>query len=114
MKFYSKETSEKLVGLGCTSQSGMYWAQKHHSDEWMITPIPLGTHTPAFCIADFLSSEEYAIENAKKLFDSAGPYSEWTGTQYIKIKAYYHYRHELLDSPDQLKFIEDFLTNKEK
>ena len=83
MKFLSKEICEKLVELGCKSENGKGY-YKH-----------FGYEVPAFYPYDFLSSEDYAISNCKKLSP------KWR-----------RFRLDLLWAKDQVAFLEEAVRGK--
>lgn len=83
MKFFNQDLCKKLFELGCISQTGYYWewkkSEKVNNIFNEITEIPEGyklikvisasgeRFIPAFSIYDFLSDEEYAEKNCKKI-----------------------------------------------
>lgn len=79
MRFLDRETCEKLVEIGCVSKSTFYhidsdcgtgsWKgieQYFKYPEEADGVFTIVTH--AFTLSDFLETEEYAIENCRKLW----------------------------------------------
>lgn len=61
MKFFTKETSEKLAKLGCKSESNEFGWREDNDNE------------PAFAESDFLSTSEQAKENCRIVWNEV-PY----------------------------------------
>lgn len=110
MKFFSKQTCEKLEKLGCLSDPSItyYWTWKH----WKENPDDSLTLDPcssngayseikAFSIYDFLSDEPYALENCKKVFGD----EIIEGEEVCCVRRFETERHQLLGAPDQEAFI---------
>lgn len=123
MKFFSKELSAKLQEIGCKC-GGFYWQW----DQIVNDPYNpfLSENKPAFCIADFLSDEPYALENCKKikpeqyvcnhcgddykiLGPKCGSRSERLGHEFSTSGSRW-FRHHLLDAPDQEAFLWETLV----
>jgi len=69
MKLYTPpEMSRKLVVLGCTSRSGMFWVDGKLKHESLITLRMFHSKIPAFEFEDFAGPGEKAKENSKKVF----------------------------------------------
>lgn len=117
MKFFSKQTCEKLEKLGCLSDPSItyYWTWKH----WKENPDDSLTLDPcssngayseikAFSIYDFLSDEPYALENCKKVFGDKEPEvtkDAMGGTTISFFNNYEMARMSLVNVPDQEAFI---------
>lgn len=103
MKFFSLESSKKLDELGCVSCSGSFYF-----------------NTQLFLPYDFLSSEEYALENCKKLWgESVDDLTQETccyipdyyepDAAYMWSRRWAMLRHKMLDARDQIAFVEQFI-----
>ena len=123
MRFFSLESSKKLAEFGCLSNSDVLY---HHSfGGWSLIlrkDITTQDDIVAFTPLDFLSSEEYAIENCRKLWGDGDEAIDEYGTL-INLECRYdcgcnpilsgdilHFnRHAMLDAPDQITFVEEYL-----
>lgn len=129
MKFFSLESSKKLAELGCVSKSNHFWSvfkeplcEGDGASARFWPEYPFKAKTPAFTTPDFLSSEEYAIENCRKLWGDGDEAIDEYGTL-INLECRYdcgcnpilsgdilHFnRHAMLDAPDQITFVEEYL-----
>lgn len=119
MKFFSKETCQKLQEFGCkTDEEYSFYPDEElpHRKRWHSDEVD------AFTIADFLSDEPYALENCKKFKpqtavcracgdDSDTPSCSLNLSQHaFPISGAHWFRHALLDSPDQEAFILEALN----
>lgn len=64
MKFFSKETSQRLKDIGCVTHSGHGYGEFSSNNS---TPVNFLDDILAVTIADFLGDEEYCFENLKKI-----------------------------------------------
>lgn len=111
MKFFSLNSSKKLAEMGCVTDGQFgYDRTGHvrvlpHNSIYGYALDEHGPYEPAFTPLDFLSSEEYALENCRKL---------WPGDEYFEtfigsMPDWQRKRIIMLDAPDQIKFVEEFL-----
>lgn len=111
MRFLPKTTCEKLVKMGCGSESGfvhngeeIIYAKNRFVDMPMIV-------TPAFTLEDFVSTDEYAKENCRKIWPDKSedgkfsfkykmntPKGEWVTHSDF-------FRQEIIKSKDWVEFI---------
>lgn len=97
MKFFSKETCQKLQEFGCkTDEEYSFYPDEElpHRKRWHSDEVD------AFTIADFLSDEPYALENCKKVFNLEDPF---------KVRSF---KMILCVSEDQEAFILEALNGK--
>lgn len=125
MRFLPKNICEKLVKIGLKSESGFYWGgfygegpygpfkgePKFSSNE---------KSTPAFTLEDFVSTDEYAKENCRRLW----PDKSEDGKILIKYRmntpkreSVSHsdfFRQEIIKSKDWVEFIAETVEERSK
>lgn len=89
MKFIDKKTCEKLLALGCKSESGFYY--NYYDGGECTNPVRDKREVQAFTPYDFLSDSKQAFENCRIVFLS---------------------RFALLQASDQNKFVTEWVENK--
>lgn len=114
MKFFSKETSQKLLMIGCVTNSMMIWVTYPSFQDCLEYQRAAGPYPeyvkPAFSISDFLGNETYCIENCKIIFGN-----DWAKYDcvYDGFRNFYEaMRHEILDAKDQEKFIVEAIKDR--
>lgn len=120
MKFLERKICEKLMNMGCKSESGFYWLdspdypslkselERLYVDEY------IETATIAFCLEDFVGTTDQARENCKKLFGLEHRIShEDQGRQFDRYcKCCKCARHAITDSNDWVEYITKTLKDK--
>lgn len=113
MKFFSMKTCKELVELGCISRSGTYYV----NEGVLATAVPGGWIPSkdikdcyhAFTLHDFVSPEDYARENARKLWGDC--FIESTCVEntitVIRHDLAHSRRHQLIDSTDPEEIIRE-------
>lgn len=107
MKFFNKELCEKLLKLGCVSETRFYWSAFHTKKlvggkddlDFNGNPIP---NIQAFSVYDFLSDEEYSFGNCNKVF-----VGDWEGSEYERRSMLVTERKTLVDLDNQEAYIEE-------
>lgn len=112
MKFFSRELSEKLQAMGCKSESGFRYTLKPDGDGHLVMTlsywgwllIPKGD-SPAFYQNDFTGCHKQAWKNAKIAWDNPGDGDLGNNPDGPDI-----FRHNMIDSDDAEKFLEEFFS----
>ena len=106
MKFFSKETCQKLLEIGCDNLYLFYWSQDDGNwYHWKESRLRRSDDVPAFSIADFLSDEPYATENCKKIVGRMHKSK-------IKVKAYKYPRFNIFKEQDYIGELEILLRQE--
>lgn len=112
MDFLDKLTCEKLVAMGCKSESGFYYPSNH--EYFIQTPlfhsrsiVPEGV--PTFTPWDFVQNSEHARINLQNLLGIKKLDPEKCDIEIKKIIefAINKFRHNCIDSEDAVKYICD-------
>lgn len=126
MKQYtSRELSEKLVKLGCKSQSGLcYFSYDTEGLEWFGPQFEIEAKRVGYCheiqafeFEDFCGTHAQARENCRIIW----PDTNEDGTLSIKyimnnpkktaVLHWEYHRHKMVDSEDWLKYLEKVIEN---
>lgn len=117
MRFLDKPTCEKLVKMGCVSESEFYFWLDPLNDAYKPVPgVPFFSReeipfkVSAFTLEDFVGTHEQAKENCRILW---GLKSELDG-MYLWKHACYAKRHKILDSDDWVEFLRVEVEKYEK
>jgi hypothetical protein len=141
MRFLPKDICEKLVEMGCKSNSG-HWFRSDASIYGQLNEgdINYTEATPVFTLCDFVATEEYAKENCRKLlpefrFKPSGPCPHCGGDvatrnpkgfcdhlyypENCKICDFQHmtrneFRKAIIDSPDAIEYISKAVEERVK
>ena len=127
MRFLPKTTCEKLVKMGCVSKSGFYYIKV--TDEWeeraYYDPSGKDRSEVEYCLSvftleDFLSTDEYAKENCRKIWPDKSndgqilikykmntPKGEWVSHSEF-------FRQEIIKSKDWVEFISKAVEERSK
>lgn len=125
MRFLPKTTCEKLVKMGCETLSRHFW---HGDNESPFCINNIAWHIPneweplikAFTLEDFVSTDEYAKENCRKIWPDKSedgkfsfkykmntPKGEWVTHSDF-------FRQEIIKSKDWVEFISKAVEGYEK
>ena len=128
MRFLPKTTCEKLVKMGCAPSNEYFYLKKNHPwdapahkyqelNGTSFESRPDNELIQAFTLEDFVSTDEYAIDNCRKLFGEREvvPYD---GPRFIfntlKNEGWEQSRHQLIDSKDWVEFISKAVEERSK
>ena len=115
MRFLPKTTCEKLVKMGLKSTTEFLYL-KTDKPVYALDSEP-GYVAPAFTLEDFVSTDEYAKENCRKLFGNLNHISMpkgFDGPLIDKGKVFLEKRHEIINSEDWVEFISKAMEERSK
>lgn len=119
MRFLNKQTCQKLIGLGCKSETiGVYanndrlLIKPHHHLQLIDEPYyGMQPFVDAFTLCDFLDTTEQAIQNCKLVFKNAKsrqcPICDGISADLHNWRLS---RHMIVDSNDAIAFIEEYVS----
>ena len=112
MNFCPKDLCEKLVKMGCKSESGDVYSCE--AKEILSGCTPCENCTPAFTLEDVVANTEQAKENARIVWgDSAQPMVVSREERDFLIKVLVDdKRHKMIDAPDPWKFLEETMRKE--
>ena len=127
MRFLPKTTCEKLVKMGYAPSNEYFYLKKNHPwdapahkyqelNGTSFESRPDNELIQAFTLEDFVSTDEYAKENCRKLFGNLNHISMpkgFDGPLIDKGKVFLEKRHEIINSEDWVEFIAEAVEKRD-